>query len=672
MVPLMASISGIRGIVNHSLTPMVVSQWIVAFCRYIQSLYPSIGSIIIGRDSRPSGSSIVELVRSIIEAEGLDVIDVGVVPTPTVQVCVLEMNRLGSFPLYDEAYQPYSEKSFSINPKSVVCCGIIITASHNPLGWNGIKMVDASSLFIHKKMFDAIHSLKNSIFAFQNPRSFGILPSSEISETDLISVKDLDEAASVVSTTVTLSDVDEDSVSFSPLTSHPQFKFRLPNRFDLHEHESKLVDDVKKPTLSEVDETEAEIERRDEKDITKLIIQTEHESKPRVSESSFRMVSKSSFISMSVSEKSLIYTFKTASAIRIHTERILDAPVVKNALSVIRNANLRVALDCGNGAGAVLHRVLLPAMRVVPALLVFFEPHGIFERAPEPIPRHLDQLRASMFDTPNLDFGYALDPDADRFVIVDEEGTCVSEDNTLAICADYVLNVYPEFHKKHLQKKTGHKIAGKESHSSSSFSSSLSQHVVKNMSTSSRIDSICPSSATMHTTHVGEIYVADQMRKLMGDAVCGDFPIIGGEGNGGVLLPQVHLGRDSGVAFALVAAWFSILRMNNHKLKFSEALNERIPQLVMIKHKIELSPTLSDISFEKVAAAGIGRICSMPTSSLETKRIDGIRIDCSSGWVHVRCSNTEPVVRIIAEAEKAALASEICEGATLALSMATK
>ncbi len=284
-------------------------------------------------------------------------------------------------------------------------------------------------------------------------------------------------------------------------------------------------------------------------------------------------------------------------AAKIHIERALK-PV--NAESIARR-HFRVALDSVNGAGSIITQDLLSRLgcEIIP---VHCEITGTFPRGAEPLAENLADLCAIVKESA-ADIGFAQDPDADRLAIVDERGIPIGEEYTLALVAEHLLS-----------KKPG--------------------RVVVNLSTTRAIEDIAKRYGSPFTrTRVGEINVVERMRKLGAR--------IGGEGNGGVIAPDVHLGRDS------LAGISYVLEMMAERGRKVSSIVEDLPHYSMKKGKVVLQP-----------GADTGSILSGIRKMFMKERIsdiDGLRIDFvkdgpfRGGWVHLRSSNTEPIFRIIAE-----------------------
>lgn len=233
------------------------------------------------------------------------------------------------------------------------------------------------------------------------------------------------------------------------------------------------------------------------------------------------------------------------------------------------------------------------------------EPTGIFAHEPEPLPQHLHALGHAV-KKEQADLGIATDPDVDRCVIFDNEGHAIGEEYTLALAVQYWLG-----------------SCGKRG------------PVVKNLSTSRVIDDIAEEhNCSLHITAIGEVHVAKKMEECNA--------VIGGEGNGGVMLPDIHIGRDAPVAatlaLALLAKWDGTMR----------ELRKALPSYHICKLKANTADLTTDLDqyFRDVTHKWRARGATVTT-------IDGVHISTPRWWVHLRRSNTEPIVRVIAEASKA-------------------
>ena len=292
-------------------------------------------------------------------------------------------------------------------------------------------------------------------------------------------------------------------------------------------------------------------------------------------------------------------------AIRRHVEAVLALPMID--VEKIRRRRFTVALDAVRGVGGIVMPLLLEAMGCS-VRGIHLEADGRFPRPPEPSPERLGDLSALVRDS-RADIGFAMDPDGDRLALTDETGRAISEDYTLAFA---VLSV--------LERTPG--------------------PVVVNLSTSLVVDDAAKSAGvSVERCKVGEANVAGVMRERKA--------VIGGEGNGGVMLPDLHLGRDAPVAAALV---LDLLARTGKRV--SELVSER-PEYVIVKAK---APRGGDLN-------GTYEALTQHFADGETNRLDGLHLRWSDRWLHVRPSGTEPIVRMIAEGPNLAVAQHLVDEA---------
>ena len=283
-----------------------------------------------------------------------------------------------------------------------------------------------------------------------------------------------------------------------------------------------------------------------------------------------------------------------------HIERVLSLPFLDREAIAARN--LHAVVDAVNASGSVIVPRLLEKLgcRVTP---LHCDGSGLFPHTPEPLPQNLGTL-AEAVRTHGADLGIAVDPDADRLVLIDEEGNPIGEEYTITLAADYLL--------PHAAK-----LAGKKS-------------VAVNLSTTRAIDDVAEKhGAEVVRTAVGEINVVEGLQRSGG--------VIGGEGSGGVILPALHYGRDSlaGVALTLAA-------LTGAGGTLSE-LRASLPSYVIVKKKIALD--------DRSEVPGVLRkIRDHYAGGPRVDETDGLRLDFERSWAHVRPSNTEPIVRVITEA----------------------
>jgi phosphomannomutase len=280
-------------------------------------------------------------------------------------------------------------------------------------------------------------------------------------------------------------------------------------------------------------------------------------------------------------------------AVARHIDRVLAIPYVD--VDAIRARRFHVALDCVRGAGAVIMPALLERLgcRVT---AINLQPDGLFPRPPEPVAENLGELERLVLES-GAAIGFAVDPDVDRLALVSDVGRAIGEDFTLALASRLVLR-----HRK--------------------------GPLVTNLSTSRIVEDVAADAGTtVIRAPVGEVNVAVRMRD--------EGAPIGGEGNGGVILPEVHLGRDAPVGAALL---LQLLLEENRAL--SEIVGG-LPRYVIVKDKLNRPNASLDTVYQALRSA-------FPAASADSQ--DGLRLSWPDRWVHVRPSGTEPIVRVIAEA----------------------
>ncbi len=287
-----------------------------------------------------------------------------------------------------------------------------------------------------------------------------------------------------------------------------------------------------------------------------------------------------------------------------HIKAVLKIPSIN--VEKIRKRKFKVAFDCVNGAGGTIISKLLKELgcEIFP---MNEEPTGRFAHIPEPVPANLQDLCNYVKQT-GAEIGFAVDPDVDRCAIVGETGEPIGEEYTVTLATEFILS-----------KKKG--------------------PVAVNISTTRAVDDVARKFGIMVTrTPVGEINVAKKMKEI--------GAVIGGEGNGGVILPDIHLGRDAPVAIALTLQY--LIETD----KTISELWKSLPRYVMTKKKIEIGNSNPDQILEKVKEAHTHERLNL---------IDGIKIERPDSWVHIRKSNTEPIIRIIAEAKTKEESEDICD-----------
>ncbi len=434
MSKLMISVSGMRGVVGDTLDPLLVLKMGNAFGRWA-----GFGTVVVGGDTRPSHAMVKSAVIAGLTSAGTSVIDIGIVPTPTVQQAVRFHGAAG---------------------------GVVVTASHNPEQWNGIKLMNASGSFLEADEYTAV------------------------------------------------------------MTAY--------------------ADDLLKTTAWD-----------------KVgILKTD------------------------------------ADAISRHVDVIMAALDCRGLAS----SKLRVLIDVNHGAGAVADPILFQKLGMTVDFLES-EPDGRFAHEPEPLEKNLSALCAAMRGG-NYDIGFAQDPDADRLVIVDENGRFIGEDYSLGFCIDYILQTV----------------------------SDASPKVVVNLSTSRVIEDIVRRyNGTVSYTKIGEAHVTQGLKDLQA--------VVGGEGNGGVIYPKVGWGRDSLVGMVIALKYLA------ESGKSVSEIVSGYPSYVMLREKQALAnPEALQIQLKMMQ-----RVFADGDLDLQ----DGVKSMFSDSWIHLRPSNTEPIVRIFVEAPTA-------------------
>lgn len=284
--------------------------------------------------------------------------------------------------------------------------------------------------------------------------------------------------------------------------------------------------------------------------------------------------------------------------LKLHIEAILQVPLVD--VEAIKKRNFRIAIDAVNSTGGIAVPMLLEALGVELKNVkpYFCEPNGQFPHNPEPIPENLTFI-SSEIKNGSFDLGIVVDPDVDRLALICEDGTMFGEEYTLVAVADYIL-----------KNKSG--------------------NTVSNLSSTRALRDITQKSGGQYfAAAVGEVNVVEMMKS--------QGAIIGGEGNGGIIFPELHYGRDALVGIALFLS---------HLAKFNgpvSRLRASYPNYFMSKNKIELTKEIN-----------VGKILEDIQEKYKKEQIntiDGVKIDFEDQWVHLRRSNTEPIIRIYAEAD---------------------
>lgn len=277
-----------------------------------------------------------------------------------------------------------------------------------------------------------------------------------------------------------------------------------------------------------------------------------------------------------------------------HIESVLALELVD--VEAIKAARFCVAIDCVNSVGGTVIPELLDALGVKDIEKLYCTPNGEFPHNPEPLPEHLTEI-SNLMKKGKADVGFVVDPDVDRLAIICEDGSMFGEEYTLVSIADYVLSYTPG-------------------------------NTVSNLSSTRALRDVTIKHGGNYTAAaVGEVNVVTAMKATNA--------VIGGEGNGGVIYPASHYGRDALVGIALF-----LTHLAKTKLSVSD-LRKTYPEYYISKNKIQLTPTIDvDIILDTIKSA---------YKQYEVNDIDGVKIDFPTGWVHLRKSNTEPIIRIYSE-----------------------
>jgi len=287
---------------------------------------------------------------------------------------------------------------------------------------------------------------------------------------------------------------------------------------------------------------------------------------------------------------------KNDTYIDFHIQKILELPLVN--VSAIKKAGFKVVIDCVNSTGGLALPKLLKALGVARVDELFCEPTGVFPHNPEPLPEHLNEISEKV-EKSDADLGFVVDPDVDRLAIVCENGEMFGEEYTLVAIADYIL-----------KKNKG--------------------NTVSNLSSTKALKDITEKHGGKYfASAVGEVNVVEMMKQ--------ENAVIGGEGNGGVIYPDFHYGRDALVGIALFLSHLAEFK------KTCSLLKDQYPLYHISKNKIELSPEMNTLEI-------INRM-QILYAKHKINTIDGLKIEFDNDWVHLRRSNTEPIIRIYAESD---------------------
>jgi len=287
-----------------------------------------------------------------------------------------------------------------------------------------------------------------------------------------------------------------------------------------------------------------------------------------------------------------------------HIAMVLDIKLVD--VSAIRKMNYHVVIDCVNSTGGIVLPKLLKALGVAKITELFCEPNGLFPHNPEPLPEHLTEISGTIKKVKG-DIGFVVDPDVDRLAMVCENGEMFGEEYTLVAVADYVLS-----------QQVG--------------------NTVSNLSSTRALRDVTEKAGgTYNASAVGEVNVVEMMKSTNA--------IIGGEGNGGIIYPELHYGRDALVGIALF-----LTHMAKKGLSVSQ-LRASYPNYFISKNKVELTP---ETDVDAILEGVKNKYQKQPINT-----VDGVKIEFDKEWVHLRRSNTEPIIRIYSESENESTATNL-------------
>ncbi len=292
------------------------------------------------------------------------------------------------------------------------------------------------------------------------------------------------------------------------------------------------------------------------------------------------------------------------SSVEKHIEKILKLPLVD--VDAIKSKDFRIVVDCVNSTGGISVPRLLKALGVGEVIELFCDPNGKFPHNPEPLPENLNGI-ANEVKFRKADLGIVVDPDVDRLALVCEDGSMFGEEYTLVAVADYIL-----------QESKGNTV--------SNLSSSMALRDVTEQN-----------DGVYHASAVGEVNVVQKMKEVKA--------VIGGEGNGGIIYPDLHYSRDALVGIALFLS-----HLAKTELK-TTGLRRQFPDYFIAKNKMELS---DDVNLDDIFDKVLEKYSDQPISNE-----DGLRIEFNNEWVHLRRSNTEAIIRIYSESKDEQTAQEL-------------
>lgn len=295
---------------------------------------------------------------------------------------------------------------------------------------------------------------------------------------------------------------------------------------------------------------------------------------------------------------------KNSDHINYHIERVLACDLVD--VGLIRQANFKVVIDCVNSSGGIVIPLLLEKLGVESVHKLYCEPNGQFPHNPEPLPENLTEI-SNYIKSGDFDLGIVVDPDVDRLAFVNDDGSFFGEEYTLVAIADYII-----------ENRKG--------------------PAVSNLSSTRALRDVCKKHGVQYeASAVGEVNVVNKMKE--------NGAVIGGEGNGGVIFPELHYGRD-----ALIGIGLFLTHLAKKGVSMT-TLRDSYPSYHISKNKLELTP---EIDVDELLLTIKDKY-----SDYEVNDIDGVKVDFDEGWVHLRKSNTEPIIRIYSESKTEELAEQL-------------
>ena len=306
---------------------------------------------------------------------------------------------------------------------------------------------------------------------------------------------------------------------------------------------------------------------------------------------------------------------KNETYLRKHIDKILALPLVD--IPTIKMAKFKVVIDCVNSTGGIVLPQLLKELGVETVVKLYCDPNGEFPHNPEPLPENLRDI-SKLVVKEKAHLGIVVDPDVDRLALVCEDGEMFGEEYTLVAVAEYVLN----------KRNPADKAAGKKGNTVSNLSSTRALRDITEKH-----------GGVYHASAVGEVNVVTLMKETNA--------VIGGEGNGGVILPELHYGRDALVGIALFLSQLAKFGSTCSMLRSS------YPNYYISKNKIELTP---EVNVDRILQDIQEKYKKQPINT-----IDGIKIEFDKEWVHLRRSNTEPIIRIYSESENKTTAENLAK-----------